>query len=191
MMTASAPPDPLEPKDEAPHSPWRSPAECAGINVVVVDRQTVLTLPVDRLVHLAQITLQSQAVPHALVTIYLVDDRQSQALNRRLLQHDWPTDVITSVIAQAEPDAPRSQPIEAELFISTETAARQAAEQHATAWDEVGRYLVHGLLHLLGHNDANEFDAQRMRQEETRMLRAAGWLTTQPATDPSCTSRTP
>ena len=189
MTIATEPLPSPEPDENAPLGPSSLVSDPGGVEVVVVDRQTVLTLPTERLIHLARATLQSRRVSHALVTIYLVDDPQSQALNRRLLNHDWPTDVITSVIAEAELDADAPQPIEAELIISTETAVRQAPEHGATAWDEVGRYVVHGLLHLLGHDDAHEEDAQRMRLEETRMLRAAGWLETQ--TDPSSSSSTP
>ena len=56
-------------------------------------------------------------------------------------------------------------------MIGIETAARQAASRHRALDDEVARLLVHGVLHLLGHDHERDDEAKRMRAEERRVLR--------------------
>lgn len=76
----------------------------------------------------------------ATLEVALVDDETSDRVHRDFMDVEGPTDVITFH--------------HGEIVIGTEVAARQAAEYGEPLPRELLRYLVHGLLHLAGHEDA-------------------------------------
>ncbi|MGE0193885.1 MAG: rRNA maturation RNase YbeY [Planctomycetota bacterium] len=97
----------------------------------------------------------------------LVDDATIREVNARMLGHDWATDVITFPWGQAPA-------LEAELMLSVETARREAAERGHDPADELALYAVHGVLHLLGHDDHDPAARRRMRSAERRWLERLG-----------------
>ena len=97
----------------------------------------------------------------------LVDDVTIREVNARMLGHDWATDVITFPWAEAPA-------LEAELMLSVETARREAAERGHDPADELALYAVHGVLHLLGHDDHDPAARRRMRSAERRWLERLG-----------------
>lgn len=93
--------------------------------------------------------------------VALVDDAMIDAVHRDFMNIEGATDVITFH--------------HGEIVISAETALRQAAEYHEPPAREILRYLVHGLLHLAGHEDGD--DAARARMEEAQeAIVARLWL---------------
>lgn len=111
------------------------------------------------------------------LSLVLCDDAFIHPLNRDWRGVDRPTDVLS--FPQEEPDAPgvfaEPPPVLGDVVVSTETAARQAAELGHPLEVEVRALVVHGLLHLLGHDHEDDEDAAtRMRVEEARLLRAIG-----------------
>ena len=93
-----------------------------------------------------------------------VDDARIQELNRRFLGRDRPTDVIAFNLS----DSPEK--LEGEVYVSVETAERQALDYGVTFWNELCRLAVHGVLHLLGFDDATDVQKKRMTEEENRIL---------------------
>jgi len=99
------------------------------------------------------------AQPVAL-TVVLVDDATIHDLNRRFLDHDEPTDVITFALDAADDDAAFVLPAAdafrqlGEIYISCERAASQSAEWGSEPRREVRFLVAHGVLHLLGWDDA-------------------------------------
>ena len=83
------------------------------------------------------------------LSILVTDDATMQALNRQWRHHDRPTDVLS--FAQHEGEGP-GQRILGDVVISSDTAARQARTHRVTLVNELERLLVHGILHLLGHD---------------------------------------
>jgi probable rRNA maturation factor len=61
-----------------------------------------------------------------------------------------------------------------DIIISVDAAVRQAADYDATLDAEIGRLLVHGVLHLLGHDHEEAGERARMRREERRLARCIG-----------------
>jgi probable rRNA maturation factor len=59
-----------------------------------------------------------------------------------------------------------------DVVIGIETAARQAASRHRGVDEEVARLLVHGVLHLMGHDHEQDDEARRMLSEERRIMRS-------------------
>ncbi|MEO8439057.1 MAG: rRNA maturation RNase YbeY [Spartobacteria bacterium] len=92
----------------------------------------------------------------AAVDVILVSDRRIGQLHRRFMQIDGPTDVITFH--------------HGEIFISAETAQRQAATYGSSLVHELRLYLVHGLLHLRGLDDSLPAGRRRMSEIQGRII---------------------
>ena len=135
------------------------------------DAQTHVPIDHRRLRSLVAEVLRGEGIFTALISLALVDDATIHRVNREHLDHDCPTDVISFVLSD-EGDSVLS----GELIVSTETAARVAAEIGAPAWNEVALYVVHGLLHLCGYDDLDEDSAATMRQREDAALAREGLM---------------
>ncbi len=92
-------------------------------------------------------------------------------LNRQFLQHPGVTDVITfdyrDEPVPADDDEP---PVIGEIFVCPEVAAAACRRQQTTFAYELVLYVVHGLLHLAGHDDHSAADRRRMRAAERRVM---------------------
>lgn len=88
------------------------------------------------------------------IEVSFISDDAIAKVHAEFLEDPTPTDVITFA--------------HGEILISTETAIRQAADHCQPPDRETALYLIHGLLHLHGHEDASEagFLAMKQRQEE-------------------------
>jgi len=139
------------------------------IRVELYDSQDRLRYDAARLRDAVAAVLSSEGVSRADVSIALIDDRRIEDLNRRYLDHDGPTDVISFPLS--EPEEPE---LLGQLAISTETAAREADRLGVDPRDELLLYAVHGTLHLLGYDDQSDADRARMRRLERRHLEALG-----------------
>lgn len=107
------------------------------------------------------------------LSVHLVDDEAMTELNAAYRGPKRPTDVLAfSLLEGAHPE--HSGALLGDVVIGIETAARQARARRRTLDDEVARLLIHGTLHLLGHDHALERDARIMRGEERRLRRALG-----------------
>lgn len=123
--------------------------------------------------------LQAEEVADAEIGIAFVDDAAIHVINRKHLQHDYPTDVISFLYESTPPPMkhPRADALrgagfalEGEVVISTETAIREACEYGWASESELQLYLVHGLLHLCGYDDLTELEQQLMRARERAIL---------------------
>jgi len=133
---------------------------------------------------LARGVLEGEEIRDATISIALVDDAAIHEINRRHLDHDWPTDVITFRLSE-----PGDESLDAELVISAEMAAATARESGADPQSELRLYLVHGLLHLCGFDDRSESDAAAMRCREDQVLRREGWPNTFAVVGPAARGR--
>lgn len=86
-------------------------------------------------------------------------------INRNHLKHDYYTDIITFDLTPK-----KSDPIEAELYISTEMIKENAIKFKTTTQNELHRVIFHGLLHLCGYKDKNKLDQEIMRSKENEYL---------------------
>jgi probable rRNA maturation factor len=107
------------------------------------------------------------------LSVLLTDDDTIRRLNREYRGTDAPTDVLS--FAQLEGDAgARPSAGDAshlgDVVISLETARHQAVEYGLSLDDEVAHLLVHGILHLLGHDHELPEEAERMREREEAIL---------------------
>ncbi|MFT5683675.1 MAG: putative rRNA maturation factor [Myxococcota bacterium] len=112
-------------------------------------------------------------LPQAELSIVLCDDAFIQPLNRDFRGKDAPTDVLSFSQREGE-DADPNDPILGDVIISVETAQRQATGRGYGVDKELRVLLVHGLLHLLGHDHIEPEEAREMQTEERRLLALLG-----------------
>jgi probable rRNA maturation factor len=96
-------------------------------------------------------------------------DALLRRLNREFRRRDEPTDVLSF----RYDDAPGGALADAEIYVSLPRAAAQARERGHGPAREVVLLVLHGLLHLQGHDHHTTADARRMRAAEAAALR---WL---------------
>ncbi len=101
------------------------------------------------------------------LSLVLTDDATIHALNRQWRGKDKPTDVLS--FPQADFERTR---VLGDVIISVETASRQAPRFGNDLSAELERLLVHGILHLVGHDHIHGGpQARKMKREEERLLR--------------------
>lgn len=118
--------------------------------------------------------LRSEGMPTAAVTLLVTDDAGIQALHRDYLHDDTPTDVLSFATASDEPFPmePGNGNYLGDIAVSWETAAVQGPEAGLSVEHEVAFLALHGLLHLLGADDATDADRAVMHDRQHALLRA-------------------
>ena len=107
--------------------------------------------------------------------INLVGAREMTLLNETFLRHGGSTDVITFDHGPGTGAANGSAPcLHGELFVCVDEAVAQAGRFRCTWQAEIVRYVVHGVLHLQGHDDLKPEPRRRMKREENRLVRRLG-----------------
>ncbi len=102
-----------------------------------------------------QETLKAEGIPPrgVEVSILLVDDDAIRALNARYRGMDTATDVL-SFSQETAVSHPGGVRLLGDIVVSVDTAARQAAAGGRSLDDEAAQLVIHGVLHLLGYDDA-------------------------------------
>jgi probable rRNA maturation factor len=100
------------------------------------------------------------------ISIGFISEKQIRALNKAWRQKDRITDVLSFELNE--------EFLKGEVLLNYEQAKRQAlALKHSTR-DEVCFLIVHGVLHLFGHDHEKKQDAQRMFALQTKILESLG-----------------
>jgi probable rRNA maturation factor len=94
------------------------------------------------------------------LTIVLTDDNELQHLNQEFLGIDAPTDVLSFPADFRDPDSQNSYL--GDILVSVQRACQQADLQNHSAKQELLLLIVHGVLHLLGYDHAEEAEKARM-----------------------------
>jgi probable rRNA maturation factor len=106
--------------------------------------------------------------------IHLVGAREMARLNETHLHHAGATDVLAFDYRGGRQRRARGVPapkLQGDIVVCVELAMAQA-RRYRTSWPaEAVRYVIHGLLHLAGHNDAAPAERRMMKRAEDRLLR--------------------
>lgn len=97
------------------------------------------------------------------ISIILTNKKHLLALNKKHLNHNFHTDIITFNYNDREI-------ISGDIFISIDMIKENAVTFNVTAKNELLRIIIHGVLHLLGYNDATENEKRIMRKKEDEAL---------------------
>jgi len=122
----------------------------------------------DRYASIAAIVLEGQVGSEGEASVVFVSDERIRDLNRQYRDVDGPTDVLSFTMSDDE----LNRGVIGDVYISLETAERQAAEQGVPLDEELLRLMIHGLLHLAGHTHDGDDDTRRMRAFEDDLMEA-------------------
>ncbi len=100
--------------------------------------------------------------------VYVVDAGQMTELNETFLRHRGSTDVITFDYTEGA----GGEELAGEIFVCLPEAEKQARRFRVHWQAELVRYVVHGVLHLCGHDDRRRAERARMKREENRLLKS-------------------
>ena len=113
--------------------------------------------------------------------VYLVGTPQITRLNETFLHHSGGTDVIAFDYSEQRPAAvtsrsrvsliARAARLQGEVFVCPDAAMAQARRFRSSWQRELVRYIVHGILHLRGHDDLEVRARRRMKREEDQLVR--------------------
>jgi len=120
----------------------------------------------------ANATLIQQSAPDADLTIVLTGDKQIQTLDRNFLGKDTPTDVLSFPASETDPETGRLYL--GDVIISVPRAEAQSSAGGHSLEDELSLLIVHGVLHLLGHNHADVGEKKRMWGAQNEILMSLG-----------------
>jgi probable rRNA maturation factor len=132
---------------------------------VAVSSEGVRTpVSAERLVRVAQLVLRAEKVTDAMISVALVGTARIAAINVKHLRHPGPTDVISFGFNRSA-----TGPVIGDIYIAPKVASANAKRAGVGVREEMVRLVVHGVLHVLGHehpvDSARERSPMWKRQE--------------------------
>jgi probable rRNA maturation factor len=186
------PPGPSHPGDDAAvHRPTPKPLRHGPegeVQVFGADEQDAAEVDVDRWVTLARDALIAEGVTgEAELSLLFVGEDAIAELNQRFMDADGPTDVLAFPIddpavagrwpdsGTAGPDRDDPEPgdlplLLGDVVVCPAVAARQAPTHAGSYEDELALLVVHGVLHVLGHDHAEPDETAVMQARERDLL---------------------
>lgn len=104
------------------------------------------------------------------VNIILTDDKYIARLNRKFLNKNKSTDVLSFGMREGKKLTPEPDVL-GEIYVSLDRADKQAKEYDQSLQKEVSLLVTHGLLHLLGYDHKKREQKEKMRKKEEKYLR--------------------
>ena len=98
------------------------------------------------------------------IHISLISDEGLLEINKKHLNHDYYTDVITF-------DYSTQNTIHCDIAVSTDRVLENAHNEGVRVENELARVMIHGILHCVGFNDKTEEDKRKMRSKENELLK--------------------
>ena len=135
------------------------------MNLAIANRQRTKKINTRLLKQIASELFAELKIAEADLGIALVSAKEMATVNWQFLQHEGATDVITF-----DHESTRTK-LHGELFICIDIAMAQAKEFKSSWQSELVRYVVHGVLHLLGYDDLKPELRRKMKREENRLVR--------------------
>jgi len=156
------------------------------MDIAILNRQRVRKINLRLLKKIVNALLAELEIKKAEIGICLVAAPEMTRLNETFLKHKGSTDVIAfdyqdsvgqasslshSKIRKVRDRQDVCPALQGEIFVCVDEAVLQA-RKFGTSWQsEVIRYMVHGVLHLLGFDDSSAGTRRKMKREENRQLR--------------------
>ncbi|BEQ13103.1 rRNA maturation RNase YbeY [Desulfoferula mesophila] len=110
--------------------------------------------------------------PEAELSLVICGDEEIAAINQEWLNRQGPTNVIS--FAQHEGEGPALNPeILGDVVVSADTARREAAQHGLEPDEHLMRLIIHGILHILGHEHEQGGEPARLMEAKTEELLAA------------------
>lgn len=121
-----------------------------------------------RVAEIARAVLRSEGVRDAMLSVSFVPNRTIRALNREHLRRD----TVTDVIAFGFRPAGNRAPVVGDVYIAPDVARTSARANNVPMREELVRLIVHGALHVLGHDHSETGDRTRsaMWRKQERLV---------------------
>lgn len=126
----------------------------------------VRALPTSVIERLVTLVVSREQFELGEVSVAIVDDDEMHGLNKKWLQHDYTTDVLTFDLADGDADS-----IAGEIIVNAMYAQREAAERGHAPELELAFYIAHGVLHLCGHDDTTDEEREAMLERQREYMR--------------------
>ena len=135
--------------------------------VSIASPQELVKLDRPRLREIVRQVMAEEDIKDYELSLAFVDNPTIHGINKRFLEHDEPTDVITFPYSSGKV-------LVGELVIGVEVALEQARVGGHEVDAELALYVIHGLLHLVGYDDKDAHDRKQMRVRERYHLNGLG-----------------
>jgi probable rRNA maturation factor len=150
--------------------------------VVAVDEQDEMVVDVDRWARLAGDSLVTSGVTDGELNLLFVDETVMTELNKEHMDEDRPTDVLSFPLDGDDEDpfadGVGGERLIGDIVVCPTYSARQAPDHRGerghdgSVEDELALLVVHGVLHILGHDHAEPDETTRMQAAEQDLLDA-------------------
>ena len=108
------------------------------------------------------------------VAVLFTDDKAIAEINAEWRGRDRPTNVLSFPTPEGMPVPEGEARQLGDIVLAYGVIANEAAEQGKTLRDHTAHLIVHGTLHLLGHDHEGDGEAEEMEALETRILKGLG-----------------
>jgi rRNA maturation RNase YbeY len=123
-------------------------------------------VPGTRLRRVIEAIVLGEGLSEAVVSVVITDDTFIRKLNKTYLAHDYATDVISFNLN----DSGKRGRVDGEIYLSIDTAKRQAEYYKVSLTNELTRLAAHGMLHLCGYDDNTPHKRLAMHKKENVYL---------------------
>ena len=146
--------------------------------MIELNNESGESVDTERLVQLATFALDALRIhPQAELSIVLVDEATMSAYHQKFMGEPGPTDVLSFPMDELRAPEPDEEPplgLLGDIVLCPTVTAAQAAESNRTPEEEADYLLVHGLLHLLGHDHADPAEKKVMFDLNDKVIAAWG-----------------
>ena len=133
----------------------------------ITNEHPLLTLDLTRLVQRIRKAVSEEGFRIEYLGVVLTGRQRVHELNREYLNHNYPTDVLSFSLDE---DATARGYVDGEVYVDLDMAAERAPEFGAEFDTEASRYVLHGVLHLLGYDDSTDDQRSEMQELENKYL---------------------
>ena len=144
--------------------------------MIELNNESGESVDTERLVQLATFALDALRIhPQAELSIVLVDEATMSAYHEKFMGEPGPTDVLSFPMDELRAPEPDEEPplgLLGDIVLCPTVTAAQAADSNRTPEEEADYLLVHGLLHLLGHDHAEPAEKKVMFDLNDKVIAA-------------------
>jgi probable rRNA maturation factor len=144
--------------------------------MIELNNESGVEVDTERLVQLATFALAALRIhPQAELSILLVDVATMSAYHEKFMDEPGPTDVLSFPMDELRaPEADEEPPLGllGDIVLCPSVTAAQAADSNRTPEEEADYLLIHGLLHLLGHDHAEPAEKKVMFDLNDKIIAA-------------------
>jgi len=141
------------------------------MSILIENRQKKISVDLRRIRRLLCKIMKYLDCKDKEICLSFVDNNEIREINKRYLNRDYPTNVITFSLTEGE-FGNINPKVLGDIVISVETALQDAGEAGIELNDELEYLMIHGMLHLLNydHEDTSEDEAEKMEKKEQEVF---------------------